>query len=208
MQWTVYWDRPQALINEYISSVEGFISFAYPNWGSTNRGVHAKGEYGLGSLRADHMGLLDTEGRWIVPNDSASAFTTVTGQPGATASGTLGGGWIDKAVSLKTIEEAYYVFTGLQYNTSPIRTTESQFRIAGITTPCHSHLVLSVLEEPMCFMSEPLVIEPEKALDWSLRTTVGTNGNGTLQGESLRILGLVVAQHHSLIQQTFGSEDL
>ena len=57
-------------------------------------------------------------------------------------------------------------------------------------------------------MSEPLVIEPEKALDWSLRTTVGTNGAGTLQGESLRILGLVVAQHHSLIQQTFGSEDL
>lgn len=208
MQWTVYWDRPQALINEYISSVEGFISFAYPNWGSTNRGVHAKGEYGLGSLRADHMGLLDTEGRWIVPTNSASSFETGTGQAGAAASSNLGGGWIDKAVSLKTIEEAYYVFTGLQYNTSPIRTTESQFRIAGITTPCHSHLILSVLEEPLCFMSEPLVIEPEKALDWSLRTTVGTNGAGTLQGESLRILGLVVAQHHSLIQQTFGSEDL
>ena len=37
-------------------------------------------------------------------------------------------------------------------------------------------------------MSEPLVIEPEKSLDWSLRTTVGTDGGGTLQGESLRIL--------------------
>ena len=208
MQWTVYWDRPQALINEYISSVEGFISFAYPNWGSTNRGVHAKGEYGMGSLRADHMGLLDTEGRWIVPTNSASSFETGSGQAGGAASSNLGGGWIDKAISIKTIEEAYYVFTGLQYNTSPIRTTENQFRIAGITTPVHSHLILSVLEEPLCFMSEPLVIEPEKALDWSLRTTVGTNGAGTLQGESLRILGLVVAQHHSLIQQTFGSEDL
>lgn len=208
MQWTVYWDRPQALINEYISSVEGFISFAYPNWGSTNRGVHAKGEYGLGSLRADHMGLLDTEGRWLVPTNSASSFETSSGQAGTAATSNLGGGWIDKAVSLKTIEEAYYVFTGLQYNTSPIRTTESQFRIAGITTPVHSHIILSVLEEPLCFMSEPLVIEPEKALDWSLRTTVGTNGNGTLQGEALRILGLVVGQHHALIQQTFGSEDL
>ncbi len=208
MQWTVYWDRPQALINEYVSSVEGFISFAFPNWGSTNRGVHAKGEYGLGSLRADHMGLLDTEGRWIVPTNSAASFETGTGQAGAAASSNLGGGWIDKAISIKTIEEAYYVFTGLQYNTSPIRTTESQFRIAGITTPCHSHLILSVLEEPLCFMSEPLVIEPEKALDWSLRTTVGTNGNGTLQGESLRILGMVIGQHHALIQQTFGSEDL
>ncbi|MGB0611731.1 MAG: hypothetical protein ACPGMW_03810 [Poseidonia sp.] len=208
MQWTVYWDRPQALINEYVSSVEGFISFAFPNWGSTNRGVHAKGEYGLGSLRADHMGLLDTEGRWIVPTNSAASFETGTGQAGAAASSNLGGGWIDKAISIKTIEEAYYVFTGLQYNTSPIRTTESQFRIAGITTPCHSHLILSVLEEPLCFMSEPLVIEPEKALDWSLRTTVGTNGAGTLQGESLRILGMVIGQHHALIQQTFGSEDL
>ena len=209
MQWTVYWDRPQALINEYVSSVEGFISFAYPNWGSTNRGVHAKGEFGLGSLRADHMGLLDTEGRWTVPTNSASAYKTDSGQPGAAASSDLGGGWIDKAVSLKTIEEAYYVFTGLQYNTSPIRTTESQFRIAGITTPVHSHLILSVLEEPLAFMSEPLVIEPEKALDWSLRTTVGnSDGSTKLQGESLRILGLVVGQHHALIQQTFGSEDL
>gem|GEM_PF-3819321 len=38
MQWTVYWDRPQNLINEYISSIEGFISFAFPNWGSQNEG--------------------------------------------------------------------------------------------------------------------------------------------------------------------------
>ena len=58
-------------------------------------------------------------------------------------------------------------------------------------------------------MSEPLVIEPEKSLDWSLRTTVG-NGDGStaLQGESLRILGLVVSQHHALIQQTFSTSEL
>ena len=208
MQWTVYWDRPQNLINEYISSIEGFISFAFPNWGSQNRGVHAKGEYGMGSLRADHMGLLDTEGRWTVPADGTDG-TTNSGQAGGAASSTLGGGWIDKAISIKTIEEAYYMFTGLQYNTSPIRTTENQFRIAGITTPVHSHLILSILEEPLCYMSEPLVIEPEKSLDWSLRTTVG-NGDGStaLQGESLRILGLVVAQHHALIQQTFSTSEL
>ena len=208
MQWSVYWDRPQALINDYLESINGFIQYAYPNWGSSNRGVHAKGEYGMGSLRADHMGLLDTEGRWTVPADGTDG-TTNTGQAGGAASSNLGGGWIDKAISIKTIEEAYYMFTGLQYNTSPIRTTENQFRIAGITTPVHSHLILSILEEPLCYMSEPLVIEPEKSLDWSLRTTVG-NGDGTtaLQGESLRILGLVVSQHHALIQQTFSTSEL
>lgn len=198
MQWSVYWDRPQALINDYLESINGFIQYAYPNWGSSNRGVHAKGEYGTASLRADHMGLLDTEGRWILPQDSGSTITT-GGQPGAAS------GWISKAISIKTLEEAYYMFTGLQYNTSPIRVTESQWAIAGITTPVHSHLILSVLEEPFCYMSEPLVIEPEKLVDWNLRSTLGT---GTLQGESLRVLGMIVGQHHEMIQLQVTSTEL
>ena len=97
------------------------------------------------------------------------------------------------------------MFTGLQYNTSPIRVTESQWAIAGITTPVHSHLILSVLEEPFCYMSEPLVIEPEKLVDWNLRSTLGS---GTLQGESLRVLGLICGQHHELIQLTVSSTEL
>mgnify|MGYP001432173648 CR=1 FL=1 len=198
MQWSVYWDRPQALINDYLESINGFIQYAYPNWGSSNRGVHAKGEYGTASLRADSMGLLDTEGRWILPQDSG-ATTTVSGNSGDS------NGWITKAISIKTLEEAYYMFTGLQYNTSPIRVTESQWAIAGITTPVHSHLILSVLEEPFCYMSEPLVIEPEKLVDWNLRSTLGSS---TLQGESLRVLGLICGQHHELIQLTVSSTEL
>jgi len=198
MQWSVYWDRPQALINDYLESINGFIQYAYPNWGSSNRGVHAKGEYGTASLRADSMGLLDTEGRWILPQDSG-ATTTVSGNSGDS------NGWITKAISIKTLEEAYYMFTGLQYNTSPIRVTESQWAIAGITTPVHSHLILSVLEEPFCYMSEPLVIEPEKLVDWNLRSTLG---GSTLQGESLRVLGLICGQHHELIQLTVSSTEL
>jgi len=199
MQWSVYWDRPQALINDYLESINGFIQYAYPNWGSSNRGVHAKGEYGTASLRADHMGIFN-QGRWTVPVDTALDGTVETGVAGSTAAG-----WIDKAISVKTLEEAYYMFTGLQYNTSPIRVTESQWKIAGITCPVHSHLILSVLEEPFCYMSEPLVVEPEKSVDWSIRSTLGTT---TLQGESLRVLGMVVGQHHELIQQTVAITEL
>ena len=164
----MYWDRPQALINDYLESINGFVQYAFPNWGSSNRGVHAKGEYGTGSLRADHLGLLDTKGKWLIPQDSG-ATTTGTGRTDAASSG-----WITKGLSLKSIEEAYYMFTGLQYNTSPIRVTETQFAIAGITVPVHSHLILSVLEEPFCYMSEPLVIEPEKLIDWHIRCTGST----------------------------------
>jgi hypothetical protein len=198
LQWSVYWDRPQALINDYLESINGFIQYAYPNWGSSNRGVHAKGEYGTASLRADHMGLIDTQGRWVLPQDTG-ATTTTTGQAG------VANGWITKAISIKTLEEAYYMFTGLQYNTSPIRVTESQWAIAGITTPVHSHLILSVLEEPFCYMSEPLVIEPEKLVDWNLRSTIGTT---VLQGESLRVLGMIVGQHHEMIQSVVTAAEL
>ena len=206
MQWTVYWDRPTNLINDYLESINGFIQYAFPNWGSSNRGVHAKGESGTASLRASHMGLLDTEGRWLIPTDTSSGFATGSGRTtGNDDSDNFGGGWVEKAISVKTIEEAYYMFTGLQYNTSPIRATETQFAIAGITTPVHSHLILSVLEEPFCYMSEPLVIEPEKQVDWNVRFTLV---NTTVQGEALRILGLIVGQHHELINLTLSSNQL
>ena len=29
MQWTVYWDRPQALINDYLESINGFIQYIH-----------------------------------------------------------------------------------------------------------------------------------------------------------------------------------
>ena len=111
MQWSVYWDRPQALINDYLESINGFIQYAYPNWGSSNRGVHAKGEYGTASLRADSMGLLDTEGRWILPQDSG-ATTTTSGQAVTTAD--------HQGNFNQDPRGRYYMFTGLQYNTSPI----------------------------------------------------------------------------------------
>ena len=145
------------------------------------------------------MGLLDTRGRWQLPQDSG-ATTTASGQ--TPTSGVSG--WIDKGISIKTLEEAYYMFTGLQYNTSPMRITETQFAIAGITVPVHSHLILSVLEEPFCYMSEPLVIEPEKLIDWKLRAS----GTTVLLKESLRILGLVCGQHHELISATVTSGEL
>ena len=33
MQWKVYFDRPQATILDYLDQVDGFIAYAYPNWG-------------------------------------------------------------------------------------------------------------------------------------------------------------------------------
>ena len=70
--------------------------------------------------------------------------------------------------------------------------TESQWAIAGITTPVHSHLIFQCLKNHSTH-EESLVIEPEKLVDWNLRSTLGSS---TLQGESLRVLGLICGQHH------------
>ena len=68
MEMRPYFDRPQAVIQEYLVQIDEFIDFAYPNWGASNRGIWCKGEFGRGTLRADHMSILDTQGQWIVPN--------------------------------------------------------------------------------------------------------------------------------------------
>lgn len=198
MMLTPYYDRPQATLIDYLDQVNSFIGFAYPNWGTTNRGVWAKGEFGRGTLRADHFSILDTQGVWQIPNTSIGT----SGSKSATSSSK---GWIDKALSFKSLEELYTLLTGLQYQVSPLNIVETQWAIAGITTPVVEHQVLAVLEEPFVFYEEPLVIEPEKTIDWHVRIKTD---QGALSAEKIRVIGLVVGQHHELIQQTTSSGEL
>jgi len=198
MQWKVYFDRPQATILDYLDQVDGFIAYAYPNWGSSNRGVWAKGEFGRGTLRADHFSILDTQGVWSVPNSAIGTSGTLS----ATSSSK---GWIDKCLDFKTLEELYVLITGMQYGVSPLNVVEHQWAIAGITTPCIENQILSVLEEPFIYYEEPLVIEPEKTIAWNLRIKTD---QGSLTAEKLRVMGLCVGQHHELIQQTTSSGEL
>lgn len=196
MMLTPYYDRPQATLIDYLDQVNSFIGFAYPNWGTTNRGVWAKGEFGRGTLRADHFSILDTQGVWQIPNTSI----------GVSGSKTAGSkGWIDKALSFKSLEELYTLLTGLQYQVSPLNVVETQWAIAGITTPVVENQVLAVLEEPFVFYEEPLVVEPEKTIDWHVRIKTAS---GSLSAEKIRVIGLVVGQHHELIQQTTSSGEL
>jgi hypothetical protein len=196
MNWKVYFDRPQALIADYHEQINSFVGYAYPNWGGQNRGVWAKGEYGEGSLRADHFSILDTQGVWQVPN-------TAVGTTGSKTS--AANGWISKALDFKTLEEVYTMMQGIQYGVNPLNIVETQFAIAGITTPVVSNHVLSVLEEPLIFYSEPLVVEPEKTIAWDIRTR---QASSALSAEKIRIVGQVVGQHHELIQQTTSSGEL
>ncbi len=198
MMLTPYYDRPQATLIDYLDQVNSFIGFAYPNWGTTNRGVWAKGEFGRGTLRADHFSILDTQGVWQIPNASI-------GTSGAKSATTASKGWIDKALSFKSLEELYTLLTGLQYQVSPLNIVETQWAIAGITTPVVENQVLAVLEEPFVFYEEPLVVEPEKTIDWHVRIKTD---QGTLSAEKIRVIGLVVGQHHELIQQTTNSGEL
>ena len=142
------------------------------------------------------MSILDTQGQWIVPNSSLGT----TGSKTAAASG-----WIDKALDFKTLEELYTLVLGYQYPVSPITLTESQFAIAGITTPVFDMQVVEILEEPLVYFEEPLVVEPEKTIAWNLRIKTAS---GSLSNEKLRVVGMVVGQHHELIQQTENSSEL
>jgi len=196
MMLTPYYDRPQATLIDYLDQVNSFIGFAYPNWGTTNRGVWAKGEFGRGTLRADHFSILDTQGVWQIPNTSIGTSGSKTA---------ASNGWIDKALSFKSLEELYTLLTGLQYQVSPLNIVETQWAIAGITTPVVENQVLAVLEEPFVFYEEPLVVEPEKTIDWHVRIKTGS---GSLSAEKIRVIGLVVGQHHELIQQTTSSGEL
>ena len=196
MMLSPYYDRPHATLLDYLDQVNSFVGFAYPNWGTTNRGVWAKGEFGRGTLRADHFSILDTQGVWQIPNTSI-------GTTGSKNSDTKG--WIDKALSFKSLEELYTLLTGLQYQVSPLNIVEAQYAIAGITTPVVDHHVLAVLEEPFVYYEEPLVIEPEKTIDWHVRIKTAS---AALSAEKIRVIGLVVGQHHELIQQTTSSGEL
>ena len=108
-------------------------------------------------------------------------------------------------LDFKTLEELYVLITGMQYGVSPLNVVEHQWAIAGITTPCIENQILSVLEEPFIYYEEPLVIEPEKTIAWNLRIKTD---QGSLTAEKLRVIGLVVGQHHELIQQTTSSGEL
>jgi len=61
------------------------------------------------------------------------------------------------------------------------------------------------LEEPMCFYSEPLVIEPEKTISWDVRIRQASTA---LTAEKIRVVGQIVGQHHELLQQTVSSGEL
>ena len=192
----VYFDRPAALIADYLDQINGFIAYAYPNWGGKNRGIWAKGEYGTGGLRADHFSILDTQGVWQVPN-------TAIGTTGSKTSASTG--WISKALDFKTLEELYVMMQGLQYAVNPLNIVETQWSIAGITTPVVENSIMSVLEKPLVFYSEPLVVEPEKTIAWDVRTRQASTA---LSAEKIRVVGCVVGQHHELIQQTTSSGEL
>lgn len=196
MELRPYFDRPQAVIQEYLVQIDEFIRFAYPNWGASNRGIWCKGEFGRGTLRADHFSILDTQGQWIVPNSSLGT----TGSKTAASTG-----WIDKALDFKTLEELYTLVLGYQYPVSPITITEGQWAIAGITTPVYDKQVVEILEEPLVYFEEPLVVEPEKTIAWNLRIKTAS---GSLSNEKMRVVGMVVGQHHELIQQTENSSEL
>ena len=174
----VYFDRPAALIADYLDQINGFIAYAYPNWGGKNRGIWAKGEYGTGGLRADHFSILDTQGVWQVPN-------TAIGTTGSKTSASTG--WISKALDFKTLEELYVMMQGLQYAVNPLNIVETQWSIAGITTPVVENSIMSVLEEPLVFYSEPLVVEPEKTIAWDVRTRQASTA---LSAEKIRVVGL------------------
>ena len=94
---------------------------------------------------------------------------------------------------------------GLQYAVNPLNIVETQWSIAGITTPVVENSIMSVLEEPLVFYSEPLVVEPEKTIAWDVRTRQASTA---LSAEKIRVVGCVVGQHHELIQQTTSSGEL
>jgi hypothetical protein len=94
---------------------------------------------------------------------------------------------------------------GLQYSVNPLNIVETQWSIAGITTPVVENSIMSVLEEPLVYYSEPLVVEPEKTISWDVRTRQASTA---LSAEKIRVVGLVVGQHHELIQQTTSSGEL
>ena len=116
MQWTVYWDRPQNLINEYIETLSKASSPSHSQIGD-----HRTEEY---TQRASTEWVKRGQTIWVYSTQKADGLylltelmeRLLTDKAGGGASGTLGGGWIDKAISIKTIEEL--TTCSLDYNTT------------------------------------------------------------------------------------------
>ena len=53
MELRPYYDRPTAVISDYLARIDQKVRANYPHWGYENKGVWPKGEYGKGILRAD-----------------------------------------------------------------------------------------------------------------------------------------------------------
>jgi hypothetical protein len=175
MELRPYYDRPTAILADYLARIDTKIKANYPHWGYENKGVWPKGEYGKGVLRADQFSILGTYGQWLIPSSGSS------GNPNSTTVDTFG--WSQRTLDFKTLEEFYYLLMGIQYPVTPLLITEHQWRISGIETP---------------------VIEPEKTVVCAHRVVGGASafGNGTVSGaEKWRLIGSVVGQHHELIQQ-------
>jgi hypothetical protein len=196
MELRPYYDRPTAVISDYLGRIDTKVKSNYPHWGYENKGVWPKGEYGKGVLRADQFSVLGTFGQWLVPS---------SGSTGAPNSVTVDGfGWAQRVLDFKTLEEFYYVLMGIQYPVTPLLVTEHQWRISGIETPVVDQQIFEVLEEPFVWYEEPIVVEPEKTIVCAHRVVGGaaTYGNSTIAGaEKWRVIGCVVGQHHELIQQ-------
>ena len=191
-----YYDRPTAILADYLARIDTKIKANNPHWGYENKGVWPKGEYGKGVLRADQFSILGTYGQWLIPSSGSS------GNPNSTTVDTFG--WSQRTLDFKTLEEFYYLLMGIQYPVTPLLITEHQWRISGIETPVIDQQIFEVLEEPFVWYEEPIVIEPEKTVVCSHRVVGGAAsfGNGTISGaEKWRIIGSVVGQHHELIQQ-------
>jgi hypothetical protein len=196
MELRPYYDRPTAVISDYLGRIDTKVKSNYPHWGYENKGVWPKGEYGKGVLRADQFSILGTFGQWLVPSSGS------TGSPNSVT--VDGFGWAQRILDFKTLEEFYYVIMGIQYPVTPLLVTEHQWRISGIETPVIDQQIFEVLEEPFVWYEEPIVIEPEKTIVGAHRVVGGaaTYGNSTIAGaEKWRVIGSVVGQHHELIQQ-------
>ena len=196
MELRPYYDRPTAVISDYLARIDTKVKSNYPHWGYENKGVWPKGEYGKGVLRADQFSILGTFGQWLVPSSGS------TGNPNSVT--VDGFGWAQRILDFKTLEEFYYVIMGIQYPVTPLLVTEHQWRISGVETPVIDQQIFEVLEEPFVWYEEPIVIEPEKTIVGAHRVVGGaaTYGNSTIAGaEKWRVIGSVVGQHHELIQQ-------
>ena len=158
MELRPYYDRPTAVISDYLARIDQKVRANYPHWGYENKGVWPKGEYGKGILRADQFSLLGTFGQWLIPSSGAN------GNPTSIAVDSFG--WAQRTLDFKTLEEFYYLLMGIQYPVTPLLITEHQWRISGIETPVIDQQIFEVLEEPFAWYEELNVLSPAGVPQW------------------------------------------